>query len=153
MKPNNTTSFGIHPISMIFIKSRKDLREKHSSLNKKISVMMMNMSMQKSDFPLIRNQRNTHHIQFTSHHFTQRCHRSLSSLLTSGKHFLRAPNRRSLSITRNSSSITLHHTLVGARLNLTLHWVSLLLPQNKSINIHRMNLQKNHLLTLLPRLW
>ena len=31
--------------------------------------------------------------------------------------------------------------------------VSLLLPHNKSINIHRMNLQKNHLLTLLPRLW
>ena len=47
----------------------------------------------------------------------------------------------------------LHHTLVGARLNLTLHWVSLALPQNKSINIHRMNLQKNHLLTLLPTLW
>ena len=30
---------------------------------------------------------------------------------------------------------------------------SLLLPHNKFINIHRMNLQKNHLLTLLPRLW
>ena len=76
-----------------------------------------------------------------------------SSLPTSGKHFLRAPNRSSLSITRKSSSITLHHTLVGARLNITLHWVSLLLPHNKFINIHRMNLQKNHLLTLLPRLW
>ena len=35
---------------------------------------------------------------------------------------------------------TLHHTLVGARLNLTLHWVNLLLPHNKFINIHRMNL-------------
>ena len=58
-----------------------------------------------------------------------------------------------LSITSKSSSITLHHTLVGARLNLTLHWVSLLLAHNKFINIHRMNLQKNHLLTLLPRLW
>ena len=34
-----------------------------------------------------------------------------------------------------------------------LHWVSLLLPHNKFINIHRINLQKNHLLTLLPRLW
>ena len=28
-----------------------------------------------------------------SHHFTPRCHRSLSSLPTSGKHFLRAPNK------------------------------------------------------------
>ena len=37
----------------------------------------------------------------------------------------------------------LHHTLVGARLNLTLHWVSLLLPHNKFINLHRMNLQVN----------
>ena len=45
--------------------------------------------------------------------------------------------------TRKSSSITLHHILVGARLNLTLHWVSLLLPHNKFINIHRMNLQVN----------
>ena len=72
---------------------KKDLREKHSSLNKKTSVMMMNMSMQKSNFPLIQNQRNIHRIQFISHHFTPRCHKSLSSLLTSGKHFLRAPNR------------------------------------------------------------
>ena len=58
-----------------------------------------------------------------------------------------------IELTRKSSSITLHHTLVGARLNLTLHWVSLILPHNKFINIHRVNLQKNHLLTLLPRLW
>ena len=28
-----------------------------------------------------------------SHHFTQRCHKSFSYLPTSGKHFLRAPNR------------------------------------------------------------
>ena len=134
-------------------KSRKDLRERHSSLNKKKSVVMMNMPMQKSNFPLIQNQRTILHIQFISHHLTPRCHKSLSYLPTSGKHLLRAPNRRSLSITRKSSSITLHHTLVRARLNLTLHWVSLLLPHNKFINIHRMNLQKNHLLTLLPRLW
>ena len=33
--------------------------------------------------------------------------------------------------------------LVGAGLNLTLHLVSLLLPHNKFINIHRMNLQVN----------
>ena len=148
-----TTSFGMQPISRISIKSRKDLRERHSSLNKKKSVMMMNMPMQKSNFPLIQNHRNILHIQFISYHFTPRRHKSLSSLPTCGKHFLRAPNRLSLSITRKSSSITLHHTLVGARLNLTLHWVSLLLPHNKFINIHRMNLQKNHLLTLLPRLW
>ena len=74
-------------------KSRKDLRERHSSLNKKKSVMMMNMPMQKSNFPLIQNQRNILHIQFISHHFTPRCHKNLSSLPTSGKHFLRAPNR------------------------------------------------------------
>ena len=54
---------------------------------------------------------------------------------------------------KKSSSITQHHTLVGARLNLTLHWVSLLLPHNKFISIHRMNLQRHHLLTLLLRLW
>ena len=88
-----TTSFGMQSISMISIKSRKDLRERHSSLNKKKSVMMMNMPMQKSNFPLIQNQRNILHIQFISHHFTPRCHKSLSSLPTSGKHFLRAPNR------------------------------------------------------------
>ena len=81
------------PISMISIKSRKDIRERHSSLTKKKSVMMINMPMQKSNFPLIQNQRNILHIQYISHLFTPRCHKSLSSLLTSGKHFLRAPNR------------------------------------------------------------
>ena len=44
-------------------------------------------------FPLIQNQRNILLIQFISHLFTPRCHRSLSSLATSGKHFLRALNR------------------------------------------------------------
>ena len=88
-----TTSFGMQPISMISINSRKDLRERNSSLNKKKSMMMMNMPMQKSNFPLIQNQRNIIHIQFMSHHFTQRYHKSLSYLTTSGKHFLRAPNR------------------------------------------------------------
>ena len=44
-------------------------------------------------FPLIQNQRNILHIQSISHHFTPRCHKSLSSLTTSGKHFLRALNR------------------------------------------------------------
>ena len=68
-----TTSFGMQPISMISIKSRKDLRERHSF---KKSVMMMNMPMRKSNFPLIQNQRNSLHIQFISHHFTPRCHKS-----------------------------------------------------------------------------
>ena len=88
-----TTSFGMQHISMISIKSRKDLRERHSSPNKKKSVMMMNMPMQKNNFPLIQNQRNILHIQFISHHFTPRCHKSPSSLATSGRHFLRALNR------------------------------------------------------------
>ena len=88
-----TTSFGMQHISMISIKSRKDLRDRHSSPNKKKSVMMMNMPMQKSNFPLIQNQRNILHIQFISHHFTPRCHKSPSSLVTSGRHFLRALNR------------------------------------------------------------
>ena len=74
--------------------TRKDLRERHSSLNKKKSVIMMNMPMQKSNFPLIQNQKNILHIQFTSHHFTPRCHKSLSYLPTSVKHFLRAPTNR-----------------------------------------------------------
>ena len=59
----------------------------------------------------------------------------------------------SLSTTRKSSSTTLHLTLVGARLNLTLHWVSPILPHNKFISIHKMMLKRSHLLTLLPRLW
>ena len=84
---------GMQPISMIFIKPRKDLRERHSPLNKKISMMLMNMPMQKSNFPLTQNQWNILLIQYTSHHFIPRCHRSLSSLATSGKHFPRAPNR------------------------------------------------------------
>ena len=83
---NTTTSFGMQPISMIFIKPRKDLRERHSPLNKKISMMLMNMPMQKSNFPLTQNQWNILLIQYTSHHFIPRCHRSLSSLATSGKH-------------------------------------------------------------------
>ena len=44
------------------------------------------------DFTLIQNQRKILHIQFISHHFTPRCHKSLSYLPTSGKHLLRAPN-------------------------------------------------------------
>ena len=88
-----TTSFGMQPISMISIKSRKDLRERHSYPNKKKSVMMMNMPMQKNNFPLIQNKRNILPIQFISHHFIPKCHKSLSSLATSGKHFLKALNR------------------------------------------------------------
>ena len=88
-----TTSSGMQPINMIFIKRRKDLRERHSPLNKKKSMRMMNMPMQKSNFQLTQNQWNILLIQFISHHFTPRCHRSLSSLDISGKHFLRAPKR------------------------------------------------------------
>ena len=69
------TSFGMQLISLISIKSRKDLREGHSSHNKKKSVMMMNMLMQKSNFPLIQIQKKILHIQFISHHFTPRCHK------------------------------------------------------------------------------
>ena len=87
------TYYNLQPISMISIKSRKDLRERHSSLNNKKSVMMMNMPMQQSNFPLIQSQRNILHIQFISHHFTPRCHKSLSYLPKSGKHFLRVLNR------------------------------------------------------------
>ena len=71
---------------------KKGYQRSHSSLNKRKSVMMMNMLMQKSNFPLIQNQRHITHIQFISHHFTPRCHKSLSYLPTSGKHLLRAPN-------------------------------------------------------------
>ena len=53
--------------------------------------------------------------------------------------------------TQTLVNIPLHHILVGARLNLTLHWVSLTLLQNKFTNIYRMHLQRNPLLTLLPR--
>ena len=70
-----------------------DHREGHFSLNKKKSVMMMNTPMQKSNFQLIQNQRHIPHIQFIRHHFTPRCHKSLPSLPTPWKHFLRAPNR------------------------------------------------------------
>ena len=74
-------------------KSRKDLRERHSSLNKKKSVMMMKIPMKKSNIPLIQNQRNILHIQLISHHLTPRCHKSLFYLPTSGKHLLKAPKR------------------------------------------------------------
>ena len=68
-------------------------RKAFFSQQEEISDDMMNMPMQKSNFPLIQNQRNILHIQFISHHCTPRCHKSLSSLTLSGKHFLRAPNR------------------------------------------------------------
>ena len=45
------------------------------------------------------------HIQLISHHLILRSHKSFSFLPTPGKHFLRAPNRWTLSITRKSSSI------------------------------------------------
>ena len=90
---HTTTSFGMQPISMIFIKPRKALRGRHSPLIKKISMMLMNMPMQKSNFPLTQTQWNILLIQYINLHFIPRCHRSLSSLAISGKHFLREPNR------------------------------------------------------------
>ena len=90
---HTTTFFGMQPISMIFIKPRKDLRERHSYPNKRKSMMLMNRSLKKNNFPLILNQRNLLHILFINHHFTPRCHRSLIFLPKSGKHFLRAPNK------------------------------------------------------------
>ena len=90
---HTTTSYGMQLISMIFIKPRKALRERHSPLIKKISMMLMNMPMQKSNFPLTQKQWNILLVQYINLHFIPRCHRSLSSLATSGKHFLRAPNR------------------------------------------------------------
>ena len=41
-----TTSFGMQPISMTSIKSRKDLRERHSPLNKKNSVTEFRQPLQ-----------------------------------------------------------------------------------------------------------
>ena len=73
--------------------TRKALRERHSPLIKKISMMLMNMPMQKSNFPLTQKQWNILLIQYINLHFIPRCHKNLSSLATSGKHFLRAPNR------------------------------------------------------------
>ena len=61
--------------------------------NKRNSMMTMNMPLKKNNSSLIQNQRNIPHIQFTSPHFTPRCHRSPSFLPKSGKHFLRAPNK------------------------------------------------------------
>ena len=49
--------------------------------------------MKKSNFPLIKNQRNLLHILFINHHSIPRCHRSFIFPPTSGKHFLRAPNK------------------------------------------------------------
>ena len=49
--------------------------------------------MKKSNFSLIKNQRNLLHILFINHHSIPSCHRSFIFLPTSGKHFLRAPNR------------------------------------------------------------
>ena len=88
-----TSFFGMQPISMISIISKGDLRERHSSPTKKKSVMMMNMPMQETNVPLIQNQRNILHTQSISHHFIPRCHKNLSFLTTSEKHFLRAPSR------------------------------------------------------------
>ena len=88
-----TTFFGMQPTSMIFITPRRDLRERHSYPNMRNSMMKMNMPLKKNNSSLILSQRNILHIQFISHHFIPRCHRSPTFLPKSGKHFLRAPNK------------------------------------------------------------
>ena len=149
-----TTFFGMQLTSMIFTTPRRDLRERHSYPNMRKSMMKMDISLKKNNLSMTLTQKkNLPHIQFFNPHFILRLHRNPTSLLKFGKHFLKAPNKWSLSTTRKLSSTTLHHTLVGARLNLTLHWVSPILPHNKFISIHKMMLKKNHLLTLLPRPW
>ena len=57
------------------------------------TVMMMKIPMKKSNFPLIKNQKNILHILFINHHSIPSCHRSFIFPPTSGKQFLRAPNR------------------------------------------------------------
>ena len=149
-----TTFFGMQLTSMIFTTPRRDLRERHSYPNMRKSMMKMDISLKQNNLSMTLTQKkNLPHIQFFNPHFILRLHRNPTFLLKFGKHFLKAPNKWSLSTTRKSSSTTLHHTLVGARLNLTLHWVSPILPHNKFISIHKMMLKKNHLLTLLPRPW
>ena len=149
-----TTFFGMQLISMISTTPRRDLRERHSYPNMRKSTMKMDISLKQNNLSMTLTQKkNLLHTQFFNPPFILRLHRHPTFLLKSGKHFLKAPNKWSLSTTRKSSSTTLHHTLVGARLNLTLHWVSPTLLHNKFISIHKMMPKKNHLLTLLPKPW
>ena len=48
---------------------------------------------EEEQFSLIKNQRNLLHILFINHHSIPRCHRIFIFPPTSGKQFLRAPNR------------------------------------------------------------
>ena len=108
-----TTFFGMQLTSMIFTTPRRDLRERHSYPNMRKSMMKMDISLKKNNLSMTLTQKkNLLHIQFINHHFILRCHRNLTFLPKSGKHFLKAPNKWSLSTTRKSSSTTLHHTLV-----------------------------------------
>ena len=88
-----TTSFGMQPISMISIKSRKDLRERQSPLNKKEIGDDNEYANAEEQFSTDPEPVEHSPYSFISHIFTPRCHRSLSSLATSGRHFLRALNR------------------------------------------------------------
>ena len=73
--------------------TKKGPQRKAFSSQQEDPMMLMNMPMQKSNFSLIQKQWNILLIQYINLHFIPRCHKSLSSLATSGKHFLRAPNR------------------------------------------------------------
>ena len=87
--------------SMIFTTPRRDLRERHSYPNMRKSMMKMNISLKKNNFSMTLTQKkNLLHIQFINPHFILRCHRNLTFLPKSGKHFLKAPNKWSLSTTR-----------------------------------------------------
>ena len=124
-------------------KSRKDLRERHSSLNKKKSVMMMNMPMQKSNFPLTQKEE-----EYSPYPVDQ----SSSHPMMQQKSFL-SPNIWKTHSESTKQMIIEHNKKIklnnptpypsGSRLILKLHWVSLTLPHNKFINIHSMNLQVN----------
>ena len=105
-----TTFFGMQLTSMIFTTPRRDLRERHLYPNMRKSMMKMDISLKKNNLSMTLSQKkNLLHIQFINHHFILRCHRNHTFLPTSGKHFLKAPNKWSLSTTRKSSSTNLHH--------------------------------------------
>ena len=89
-----------HLDTLSFLTSSPSHQEPHKHQVKKglqrkafFSQQEENMPMQKSNFPLIQNQRKILHIQLISHHLNPRCHKSLFYLPTSGKHLLKAPKR------------------------------------------------------------
>ena len=85
-----TTFFGMQLTSMIFTTPRRDLRERHSYPNMRKSMMKMDISLKKNNLSMTLTQKkNLLHIHFINHHFILRCHRNLTFLPKSGKHFLK----------------------------------------------------------------